>query len=531
MSKLTYTTFKNKNYYINNELIKYYPNLYCGCKRKPRNIVITQNIPLTEYVFTTLIKHEWNLSNIECKKAQLLISKNWFDSNYFNTNINNINNNTTTNNIRIVIDDTNTNHIFDVDNNIDVDVDNNIVDVDNNIDVDVDDNIDVDNNIVDVDNNIVDVDNNIVDVDDVDDAPNIIILNDDEKFRDVNNNIMEIETRGDKTQNGIYFKVSDVAKYFDMKNLNCVLIHKNRGYMRNIHYNVFKRCTLTNGQCTSFKNHSMLNKTSLYLTYTGLCRVLFVSRNKNANKFQDWATNTLFTVHMGDKSEKKKLGALLCGVTVRQITDIFDTNCAGCCSCIYILSLGYVKDLRKTFNIDELISDDLIVYKYGFTKDFSRRLKEHCATYGKLLNVNIHIVAHQHIDMQYTSNAESEMRDFCKSFEIKLNVDNYTELIVLNDKQLSQVKTQYKYIGKEFAGTTLELQNKNDELINKIKEINSTHKYELLQKDLQIQIITSEKNMIKMELDLNIKIHNMFEENTKLKMASLNTLNNISQSH
>ena len=47
----------------------------------------------------------------------------------------------------------------------------------------------------------------------------IILLDDDEKFKDDNENTVEIETRGVRTPKGIYFLASDVSKVFEMPNL------------------------------------------------------------------------------------------------------------------------------------------------------------------------------------------------------------------------------------------------------------------------------------------------------------------------
>ena len=45
-------------------------------------------------------------------------------------------------------------------------------------------------------------------------APEIIILDEEEKFRDNNGKIYEIETRGAKNSKDIYFLASDIAEVF-----------------------------------------------------------------------------------------------------------------------------------------------------------------------------------------------------------------------------------------------------------------------------------------------------------------------------
>lgn len=61
-------------------------------------------------------------------------------------------------------------------------------------------------------------------------APNVIILDDSEKFKDDSGNIIEIETRGTRNCNDIYFKVKDVSIGFEMPSLYKVLIDSRNQY-------------------------------------------------------------------------------------------------------------------------------------------------------------------------------------------------------------------------------------------------------------------------------------------------------------
>ena len=64
----------------------------------------------------------------------------------------------------------------------------------------------------------------------IENAPNIIHLNDNEKFRDEDNNILEIETRGERKVNNIYFKVKDVSDKFNINHLYTTILDNNKGY-------------------------------------------------------------------------------------------------------------------------------------------------------------------------------------------------------------------------------------------------------------------------------------------------------------
>ena len=75
----------DREYYNSKDLQAFKPEFYYGCTSKPRNIITKKNIPESDYIYATFEKStkKWNLSNDTCKKAQLLISKQWVDANYF----------------------------------------------------------------------------------------------------------------------------------------------------------------------------------------------------------------------------------------------------------------------------------------------------------------------------------------------------------------------------------------------------------------------------------------------------------------
>jgi len=214
---------KKRMYYNNTDLFNYNQMFYYGCKVKPKTIVIKKNIPETEYLYANLKKGDWNLSSPECKKAQLLISKEWVDKYYFKIDVNE----------RRVVEETI---------------------IQEPINTVTEESIPVTTQDPTV--NIVQEPEEIVE------APRIIHLNDNEKFKDVDGNIIEIETRGTKERNNIYFKVKDISFSFGMPNLNSILLHNNEfGYEINKHYKTFFiREALT-------LNQSLTIKKCLYLTY------------------------------------------------------------------------------------------------------------------------------------------------------------------------------------------------------------------------------------------------------------------------
>ena len=61
-------------------------------------------------------------------------------------------------------------------------------------------------------------------------APNVLHLDEEEKFKDVNGNVLNIEVRGERHEDKCYFKVKDVSKAFEMDNLQRIIIDKDTKY-------------------------------------------------------------------------------------------------------------------------------------------------------------------------------------------------------------------------------------------------------------------------------------------------------------
>lgn len=315
-------------------------------------------------------------------------------------------------------------------------------------------------------------------------APNKIELEETEKFRDVNGNIIEIETLGERHHNKIYFSVHDISVGFDMANLNQIITHTDRGYEKEKHYDVFIKPELIIDQHGT--NKIIPNQRRLYLTFLGLTRVLFASKNKNADYFQTWAIEKLFTIQMGTEQQKEILATNILNVNLESFRAVFKKHATKFPS-IYLFTLGTVGELRETFNISLEIDDKLIVYKYGFTDDLYRRIKEQNDDYGKLRNVVVSVSIFHIIDTKYTSEAEDDLRQFFKNMNKTLDIEGRKELIALNSKELETVKKEFRHIGKDYSGNTQELQTQIQDLTIKLEKQELKIEKQELQHKLEIQ--------------------------------------------
>jgi hypothetical protein len=443
------------------------PVFFKGFITTPRRIIERRKIPATDYLYATMEKGKgWNLSTKECKKAQLLINVNWINANRFfgapSVAINEVMNKVEA--VNEVVNEVN-----------EVEAVNNVISEANEVDVK--------------------------------NAPPMLHLSDAEKFHDVDGRVIEIETRGERDRKNIYFKVKDVSIGFEMTRLNDTLTNKECiGYERGVHYITFKHESRHTSNVSNPTNKPC--KTTLYLTYKGLLRVLFASRNKHVDKFQDWAEEKLFTIQLGSKEQKVKLGTDLCNIPLKTYQAIFESHTSNFPS-IYLLSLGKVRDVRATFEISDTIPDDSSVYKYGFTKDFARRIGEHNLKYSKLSGVTVDVKWFQNIDIKYLSDAENEVEDECSAYGTRLCTPGHKELIVLNDKQFDHMQKSYRRIGKEYAGATAELNETIALLRTEIKDMHMQHKHDLLEKDMVIQRLTMQNEMSGLKED-NLKLQLKF---------------------
>jgi len=167
-------------------------------------------------------------------------------------------------------------------------------------------------------------------------------------------------------------------------------------------------------------------------------------------------------------------------------------------SCIYLISLGKVIDVRNDLGISDLIDDNKIVYKYGRTDDIHRRLDEHKRYYAKYKSVKLEPGIFQHIDPAHTVKAEAEIRDFFDSFGKELVLDGKKELVALNKKELDRVKKEYGRTGREYSSekNVLDL---NHELSESRHEINRLTTLVESEKREKYYMLESEKRESKLK--------------------------------
>jgi hypothetical protein len=347
----------------------------------------------------------------------------------------------------------------------------------------------------------------IVDKDGVQEAPPVIELEDNEKFRDSEGKIVEIEARGERKIDGVYFKVRHASTAFGMDRLQDVLIAKRSGYEEGIDFVYFfvkNDFPISDGKKKTKTKYFEQIKKEVYLTYRGMLRVLFASTSKKTNQFLKWATETLFTAQMGEKEEKEDLAANLLGISPKTLRDVFSKG-SSCMPCVYIFLLGVCKDLRKKMNIPKEIPDDYLIIKYGYTADMVERIRKHVKTYNSIKGVNIELMVYSYVDPIYLSQAEVDIKQYFSEIEKKIEYKNFDELVAVNPKHETQMKKMMKNINRDYSGRVAEFSKQIEKLTEK-----------LTAKDLKIENL---QKIHTLEIDNLQKIHTLELEKDRIELG------------
>lgn len=298
-----------------------------------------------------------------------------------------------------------------------------------------------------------------LDYDDVD----LVDLEEHEKFHDNKGNVVEIEVRGVKECDKCFFNVKDLEKGFNVKGIKRNVIDQRSGYELGKHYIRIRK----GGNSTI---------SLVYLTYLGVLRVLIASHTKLCDSFVNWTTKTLFTAQMGLMEDRFELVGNIIGATYDQVKEVL-SKASVPVSCIYLIRIGSVKDLRKSMNINSRYPDDSSVYKYGLTNDLIRRMREHETSYGKIPGAHVTLYHYSLIDVSFIQEAENSLSNRFNLIKSKITYKNYKELIILDKTELKQVYKEYDDISRLYCCKMAYY----NELIKEER-----HKYELLQKDMII---------------------------------------------
>jgi len=332
-------------------------------------------------------------------------------------------------------------------------------------------------------------------------APDILELKDKEKITDDEGNTYEIEIRGERHPDKIYFKVKDVSILIDSKNLCKNILNENGSYIRDEDYVCFK-VNKNEYDENSFQKSPSYKRT-LFFSYLGFLKCMFISKNKNTSKFKKWVTNVVFTAHLGTKPQKQELAAKLIGTSRETVREVFSKSTTNQ-SCIYLIYLGKACDLTKTFKITDYEPDELI-YKFGRTINLSKRMDQHYAKYSKLGCV-VELVKFANIDPIYNVDAENDIKEYFTDENVKVNNKKYVELVKLNKSSLELTVKKYEEISNKYMGHYTELNNQIKVMKESCNAMKQKCRADIAEKDNELLKLKSKYSLLKQKLKYKLKL-------------------------
>jgi hypothetical protein len=291
--------------------------------------------------------------------------------------------------------------------------------------------------------------------------PPLVILSEEEKFRDGDGNIYEVEVRGTRSKDGIRFKLKDIQRVFEMEDLD----HHIARMVDKEEYEIF----LSSSPTKKVETVGLLDKniggksTAIFISYNGLLKVIFSARSGTAYRFQDWVGRVIYTAHLGTDEERFDLALDMVGVNANIVKKVFDT-CVTKVPCIYLFRIGLIKDMRKFYpELKEFTSG--ILYKFGMTDSLHRRLIEHIKDYGSLNGSTFKLVLWSPINQKCISRAETDLSHFLD--DAKVPFLGHDEIVGLTREDMVGVKAKFTDIYNTFGIVTemAKIMTKNDKLV------------------------------------------------------------------
>lgn len=186
--------------------------------------------------------------------------------------------------------------------------------------------------------------------------------------------------------------------------------------------------------------------------------------------------------------------------------------------CVYLFTLGKVKDLRQSMQIDNSFNDESIVIKYGMSDNLVGRMNQHVKTYGKY-GCKVSLKYYMIIDETYESSAENDVKKYFSSLNVLFSYDTHKELAILTIQQLIETKHKYIQLSELYSGRLTIAAIRNEK--RNIKKDLEKEKQSRLYSEKIISITTEMNDIIRIYCDKLLqseKEKNMLEkENSLLK--------------
>jgi len=195
---MTTIQINNRSFYDAESLKEENPVYFYGTSRTIREIIKKKNIPKNDYIFATYSKvNGWKVSEDSVKKAKLLLKKEWVETFFYKKEERNKKEEKEEMKEKEAEKDEEEEKYEKAEKDEEAMKDEEEIKLEEESECEI--------------------------------APDILELEENEKFMNADGNIIEIETRGEKHHEKIYFKVKDIENGFGLKNLEKLLFNENNG--------------------------------------------------------------------------------------------------------------------------------------------------------------------------------------------------------------------------------------------------------------------------------------------------------------
>lgn len=319
----------------------------------------------------------------------------------------------------------------------------------------------------------------------------VIISNDICFFKDKDGVEHEVEMRGARLKDCIYFKCKDLQHLFEMNNLCKNVLDISHSFVYNEDFLLFKT--------PLGRGIQQAKEEQIFLTFSGLMKVVRNSRTGRAKEFSNWLDEIVFSAIAGDDEQRLNSASKVLG-GVDRLNDVISKH-ARKISCIYILKTN-------------IKVDNNIIYKFGFSDDLNRRIKEHSKILG-----DVELESFILISNIFKSRAETHFKDSMSCFNKIYNkpgFESMTELLFLNTESKKLLKECLSNISSLYCDDNQKLIS---DLNLKVVEMKTkyereiytlNHKLELKDKDIEMR--DKEIKMLEREAILKDKLLQFYEE-------------------
>ena len=314
-------------------------------------------------------------------------------------------------------------------------------------------------------------------------APPLITDDDLVFFKDVEGITYNVPMRGERTQDGIFFRVKSVMEVFKMKNLNYDMTKPQTIYTLNEHY-VFFNVSLEE----SLQNQQVKE---MYLTYRGLRKVIETSRSGIGYKFKKWIDEVVFSAAFGTKKQKITTFKKVLNVDADHLSCIMSKSPTAI-SCLYLIDIN-VSDNGKR------------VFKYGFSNKITRRFKEHVKRYGDDIKLDTFIL----IPALDLSKAEADFKNCVSRY--KYEKDGEDELISLCEESYINIQNIFKSVSQNYCGNVQDQISIYEQMVKDLK-----HSHEIQMNKLRNENI---QNQLQSKLEISLKDNEIVHLQSKLEVS------------